>query len=179
MKIQKSQLKALIKECLVEILAEGLGSNLTEAVVAAPRGPRNRDAEPLPGQQFAPRGYADPNAGRRRALDETRFVPQQRQAPPPPPVQAAVSNLTRDPIMAAIFADTAQTTLVEQNNGVAGVAGGDRAAQAAARVDPTQLFSETQIDKWNEAAFKPVRPGGGLLGPSLPPDFLNDLLKGE
>lgn len=174
MKIQKSQLKAIIKECLVEILAEGLGNNLTEAV-AAPRGPRNRDAEPLPGQNLASRApYADPNAGCRRALDEIRVQPHHASSPQ---VAQAVSHLTRDPVMAAIFADTAQTTLVEQNSGAQGV-GGDRAAQAAARVDPTQMFDEAQIDKWNEAAFKPARPGGGLLGGGLPPDFLQDLLKG-
>lgn len=77
--------------------------------------------------------------------------------------------------MAAIFADTAQTTLIEQNNGVRA---GDAASQAAAKVDPTQLFDEAQIDKWNEAAFKPSRPGG-LLGGGLSADFLNDLLKGD
>lgn len=173
MKIGKSELKALIKECLVEILAEGLGPNLVEAAAATPRAreSRNRDNEPLSRARFAPT-QADPFAGRKRALDETRFV---QQAPPSPaPIPANVSALTRDPIMAAIFADTAQTTLVEQNNNVRP---GDMASQAAARVDPTQMFDEAQIDKWNEAAFKPARPGG-LLGPSLPADFLNDLLKG-
>lgn len=173
MKIGKSELKALIKECLVEILAEGLGSNIAEAVVSKPRGPRNRDSEPVPGvQRSAPRASADPYAGRRRALDETRYAPVPQKAPAPVP--ANVAALTRDPIMAAIFADTAQTTLIEQQNNVRP---GDMAAQAASRVDPTQLFDEQQIDKWNEAAFKPARPGG-LLGPSLPADFLNDLLKG-
>lgn len=175
MKIGKNELKALIKECLVELLAEGLGSNLNEAVAASPRasgGPRNRDVEPLPGQRPAPRGHVDSLAARRRALDEIRVAPQQT---PPPPVQQAVSALTRDPIMAAIFADTAQTTLVEQNSGAR--PGGDRAAQAIANVDPTSMFDEAQIDKWNEAAFKPTRPTG-LMGGALPPDFLQDLLKG-
>jgi len=79
--------------------------------------------------------------------------------------------------MAAIFADTAQTTLVEQSRGVQ--PGGDRAAQAAAQVEPTQLFDEAQIDRWNEAAFKPTRPGAMLGGSALPPDFLNELLKGD
>lgn len=168
MKIGKSQLKALIKECLVEILAEGLGNNITEAATAAPRGPRNRDAEPLPGQRAPSRMPTDPFAGRRRAADVVSYAPQ--HAPPPPP-PAAVSTLTRDPIMAAIFADTAQTTLVEQARGVAP---GDVATQAAARIDPTQMFDEAQIDRWNEAAFKPARPS---FSSGLPADFLNDLLK--
>ncbi len=177
MKIGKSELKALIKECLVELLAEGLGSNITEAAHAKPRGPRNRDAEPLPGQQRTTRPVVDPFAGRKRALDETRVGPAPVQHRAPAPIPAAVSALTRDPVMAAIFADTAQTTLIEQNNGVRA---GDAASQAAAKADPTQLFDEAQIDKWNEAAFKPARPGGGgLLGGGLSADFLNDLLKGS
>ena len=175
MKIQKSQLKALIKECLVEILAEGLGGTITEAVNVS-RGPRNRDAEPLPGQRPAMRPAVDPYAGRRRALDETRVAPPHYapQYTPPPSAPANVNALTRDPVMAAIFADTAATTLVEQARGVAA---GDVASQAAARVDPTQMFDEAQIDRWNEAAFKPARPTG-MLGGTLPPDFLNELLKG-
>lgn len=176
MKIGKSELKALIKECLVEILAEGLGSNLNEAVAAKPRGSRNRDAEPVPGQMRAARTVVEAPRRRNPALDE-RVVPAPMRKPAPAPIPANVAALTRDPVMAAIFADTAQTTLVEQQNGVR--PGQDMAAQAAARVEPTQLFDEEQIDRWNEAAFKPARPGG-LLGPSLPVDFLlNDLLKGS
>ncbi len=172
MKIGKSELKALIKECLVELLAEGLGSNLVESVNVKHHGPRNRDGEPVPGQmRVAARSIVDPLAGRRRALDETRVAPIPQKTPTSIP--ANVAALTRDPVMAAIFADTAQTTLVEQANSRPG----DAASQAASRVDPTQLFDEKQIDKWNEAAFKPARPGG-LLSPTLPADFLNDLLKG-
>ncbi len=170
MKIGKSDLKALIKECLVEILAEGLGSTITEAAQAQPRGPRNRDAEPLPGRRPAPRAYNDPFAGRKRALDEIRVgQPQAPQHAPPP---ANIAALTRDPIMAAIFADTAATTLVEQNNGVRQ---GDAASQAAARMAPEQMFDEAQIDRWNEAAFKPAGP---VIG-GLPPGFIHDLLKGD
>jgi hypothetical protein len=174
-KIGKSELKALIKECLVEILAEGLGSSITETTQVSPvegrtaARLRNRDAEPLPGQRVTRHAPIDPFVGRRKALDEIRVnqTPSHRS---PQPLPANISALTRDPIMAAIFADTAQTTLVEQNNGARQ---GDAASQAAARLAPEQLFDETQIDKWNEAAFKPARPVG------LPMDFVQDLLKGS
>lgn len=74
--------------------------------------------------------------------------------------------------MAAIFADTAQTTLQEQARGVPL---GDQAAQAASQVAPEQMFDEATMDKWNAAAFQTSRPGP--IG--LPPDFINDLLKGD
>ncbi len=169
MKIGKQALKALIKECLVEILAEGLGSNLTESVRAAQRqaGPRNRDAEPLPGARVAPR-QQQTTQPRASHLDES-VVPHRMSAPVVP---AAIAAITRDPVMAAIFADTAQTTLVEQARGVMA---GDVASQAAARVAPEQMFDEATIDKWNQAAFRADRPGPT----GLPADFIHDLLKGD
>ncbi len=173
MKIGKQELKALIKECLVELLAEGLGSNLIESVKAAPRhvtpptGTRNRDVEPLPN---ASRRTLPPQAVRHATLDE-RVTPRNtavtRTVIPP-----AVQAITRDPIMAAIFADTAQTTLVEQARGTMP---GDVASQAAARVAPEQMFDEATIDKWNQAAFRADRPGPT----GLPADFIHDLLKGD
>ena len=173
MKINKSDLKAIIKECLVELLAEGLGSNLTESVQAAPRSlarpqSRNRDAEPLPGVRQAQRPqYQQP--AQKSYLDE-RVQPQARGRVPAVP--AEIAAITRDPIMAAIFADTANTTLQEQARGVMP---GDTAAQAAARAAPEQMFDEAQIDKWNQAAFQSSRPGPT----ALPADFLHDLLKGD
>ena len=172
MKINKSDLKAIIKECLVELLAEGLGSNLTESVQVTPRSLssaprlRNRDAEPLPGVRAVPR-MQQPT--QKSYLDE-RVHPQARTRAPAVPVEIAA--ITRDPIMAAIFADTANTTLQEQARGVMP---GDTAAQAAARAAPEQMFDEAQIDKWNQAAFQSSRPGPS----ALPADFLHDLLKGD
>jgi len=167
LKIGRPALKAIIKECLVEILAEGLGSNLTESVKVAPRssGSRNRDDEPLPGQRSAPRSQQA--APRQSQLDE-RVAPRRAQAHVP----AEISAITRDPVMAAIFADTAQTTLQEQARGVMP---GDAAAQAAAKATPDQMFDEATVDKWNQAAFGSTRPGPA----ALPASFIQDLLKDE
>lgn len=74
--------------------------------------------------------------------------------------------------MAAIFADTAQTTLVEQNRGVVP---GDVATQAMAQADPMSIFGEDNIDKWNAAAFAPARPGAI----SLPRSVIDSIIKGE
>jgi len=167
-KIGKQELKALIKECLVELLAEGLGSNLTESVKSVSRqvGPRNRDAEPLPGSM---RPQQNTVQRQRSPLDE-RVIP--RRTPGPPPIPAEISAITRDPVMAAIFADTAQTTLQEQARGVMP---GDMAAQAAARAAPEQMFDEATMDKWNKAAFQTSRPGPT----GVPQSFIQDLLKGD
>ena len=161
MKIGKSELKALIKECLVELLAEGLGSNLTESVKAAARssGPRNRDEEPLPGMRVAPRSQ---QASSRQAQLDERVAP--RRAPAPMAVSPEISAITRDPVMAAIFADTAQTTLREQaSRGHSGpsrsgqdsdgayVSGGDAAGLVVSQHAPEELFEGA--DRWARAAF--------------------------
>ncbi len=158
----------------MEILAEGLGSTLSEAAkVAPPRrqasGPRDWANEPLPGAL-----HRDVHAARRRALDEVRvepFRPAPSVAPPrtliPSPAPPHVSHLTKDPVMAAIFADTAATTLVNQDNNIQP---GDAAAQAAARIDPVAAFPEEQVEAWNRAAFAPAKPT------ALPPGFVRSLL---
>lgn len=167
-KIQKSDLKAIIKECLVEILSEGLGSTISEGVARRPAsaGPRNRDAEPLPGRPFM---TAPPR--QRSHLDERAPTRQ----PAPQAIPPAIAAITRDPILASILADTAQTTLVEQSQGVVL---GDAATQKAARLEPAQMFDEATLDSWNRAAFRPSGPGA-VSQPALPVDFIHDLLKGD
>ena len=93
-KLTKTQLKSIVKECLVEILSEGLASN-AEIMVEAREKPRTarkkqvRRKEPV----------------RNSSLDATTFnrAAEQRAA-----------AITDDPIMQSILADTAKTTLQEQ-----------------------------------------------------------------
>lgn len=162
MKITKSELKALVKECLVEILNEGLSSpaRKTSAVAREGRAFRDRDAEPLP-HMAAARASAspDPAAVRRRTMDLVEHSPKRQELPSrTAPVSKQFGQITRDPMMAAIFADTAATTLVEQSS-TTPAAGGDAAARAAASLDPTDLFGDDKMDAWNRAAFAPSRPG--------------------
>lgn len=144
----------------MEILAEGIGPSLNEAVRVAPRqvGPRDRANEPLPGRA-APR-FAAP-----RRLD-----PLDERVAPRLPAPVVPKELAKDPVMAAIFADTARTTLLEQSRQVVP---GDAAQNAAARIDPAAAFGEENLDRWNKAAFgAPARPG-------LPADFLSELTRGD
>lgn len=87
-------------------------------------------------------------------------------------VSQVVANAAPNPLMAAIFADTANTTFAAQESPGAGVVG-DAATKATAAADPMSMFGEDKIDAWNRAAFAPTKPG--LLASPL----ALDLLKGE
>ena len=90
-KLSRSALKGIVKECLVEILSEGIGS--TEASI-------NETVNRKP-----PKRSRGTRKNQRSPLDTVTFDNK---------VNEAVSDLTDDPIMASIFADTAKTTLQEQ-----------------------------------------------------------------
>ena len=138
-KLNKSALKEIIKECLVEILSEGLG---------APSGEQLYESIDRARQKKKQRSKT---ARRRPALDSVKF--NQR-------VDESVSSITSDPVMASIFKDTAKTTLQEQMNSNSGAPGhldqiaasGDAAAKAVSKSDPTQIFGESSRN-WATLAF--------------------------
>ncbi len=88
-KLRRGELKQIVKECLVEILAEGLESSQSSLVesreVRAPARPRRQSAKDLV-----------ENPGFERAVARN------------------VSSLTDDPMMAALFEDTARGTYQDQ-----------------------------------------------------------------
>lgn len=92
-KLTKNQLKSIVKECLVEILSEGLASSGDIMVEATTQKPTRTN-------RAAPK-----KVKRNPALDEAKFnnAAEQRAA-----------ALTDDPIMRSILADTAKSTLQEQ-----------------------------------------------------------------
>ena len=136
MKLNRSSLKSLVKECLVEILSEGLSETSSMMVESAPK------------RKKATRKKAP--AARRPALDTVKFDNA---------VENSVQHLTQDPVMSSIFADTARTTLQEQlsEDGRAGhgaqvFAHGDPAAKAVASADPQDLFGGASAN-WAALAF--------------------------
>jgi len=171
MKINREDLKTIVKECLIELLHEGLGASSAPSAVSEQRNARarNRDLEPLPGQvSRRPVSNVDPAAVRRRSMDLIEHArpqfsqvvqeAQQQRQPQSSALNALVAAAAPNPMMAAIFADTAQTTFAAQESpGAATV--GDPAAKAAAAADPSSLFGEDKIDVWNRAAFAPSQPG--------------------
>ena len=137
-KVKRSVLKEIVKECLLEILFEGIDSE-----------PGYDEEEPIR-EARQPRRASRPSSrgNLAAAVQET-----QRNRPVPKRVREdrtreAVSELTDDPMMASIFADTAQTTLQEQVEGRK-----PNADNAAAVVDNAQDMSDIFEGAGNWAAI--------------------------
>lgn len=98
--MNRNDLKGLVKECLLEILMEGVGGSrdMREAVV-----PQKKSSQPTP----------------RKASDLISYAPKQAQAARPPTPQRAINKeqfrdlASGNDVMASIFADTAASGLVE------------------------------------------------------------------
>ena len=141
-KVKRSVLKQLIKECLVEILVEGISadSNIANALVEA--------ATPQPSSKNN-KGYkreVERINSQRKKLDGIRVNDLNEQI---------INNVTEDPMMADIFRDTAQTTLQEQgmsnNARDARRVPADAASQAVANNDLEDLFEGA--GNWAALAF--------------------------
>ena len=127
-KLSRNQLKGIVKECLIELLAEGL---LNESSPAPRKKKRTSTPDLMNTDSSLPNGSFDDN------------------------ITSAVNELTNDPLMTSIFNDTARTTLQEQMGAErAGpmVAGGDHATRTVASHDPDELFGEA-ADRWASLAF--------------------------
>jgi hypothetical protein len=83
-KLKRSALKSVVKECLLEILSEGI--NTQQVTNLQPKS----------------------NEAAHQELDETNQIVQT------PTMKDAIAGITSDPILASVLNDTAQTTLVEQ-----------------------------------------------------------------
>ena len=130
-KLSREKLKTIVKECLVEILSEGLDTPGDRLVESSPRRRPKKKREPV---------------NQRPALDKISFGRK---------VQQTVGSLTDDPLMASIFADTAAGTLQEQISaeGRGGFIGqGDAASRTMAENDPTDVFGEA-AGNWAALAF--------------------------
>jgi len=93
-KVKRSVLKEIVKECLLEILFEGIDSESGYEEEEPIREARTQRRASRPSQKSK--------------------QPQKSKKLKSEHIEHAVSSLTTDPTMAAIYADTAQTTLQEQ-----------------------------------------------------------------
>ena len=137
-KVTKSLLKSIVKECLVEILSEGLAS---DASLALNESAFERDQRPKAKKK--PR-----TTPRRPALDSIQYNNR---------VTEQVNSLTSDPVMSEIFRDTANTTLLEQvDTKKGGYVPADGAARMAHDNNPEDMF--TGAGNWAALAFSdPVK----------------------
>jgi len=126
MKLNKDILKTVVKECLLEILSEGI----------------NTSAEKSKQDVFSAINESK-KSKRRKTADLVRFENN---------VKSTANSLTDDPVLSSIFEDTAKTTLQEQINSPDTIVAGDRASYAAATNDPADLFGES-AGKWASLAF--------------------------
>lgn len=97
--MNRSELKSIIKECLIEILQESGGSSSLKE-----------------GTRRTGRTESEVHAASNSSARLTRFTPKQAAAPKrsdlrTTPTSPNVASLTSDPVMASILADTANTTL--------------------------------------------------------------------
>ena len=168
-KINKKLLKSIVKECLVEILAEGLVQGSGTAVEKK----RSLSETVKNTGKVLGRQKLDPNLGklneaqmhslqkRGSYLDQISFeqksdVNQSEQAQSR--ASQLIAGVTKDPIMTEIFADTAASTLQRQGAAESGRGRTSQPADEAARIvessDPMELFGSS-AGKWAQMAFAP------------------------
>jgi hypothetical protein len=140
-KVKRSVLKQLIKECLVEILIEGIDSEpginaLAEAARPRPTSRRNPEME---------------------RIQKSRDVLDSKKVNPKTVNENVINSVTSDPVMADILRDTASTTLKSQGlantaHGHPGQQSADPVVQAVASAELDQLFEGSQ--NWAHLAFE-------------------------
>ena len=164
MKLDKRTLKGIVKECLIEILAEGLvnpGNRQSSIKRQALKEDINRHRRTLKETSFEPIDEATPdkrkNTKRLSYLDKISFGAKEKDSVNygQKVVESVSPKLAKDPIMMDILADTAQTTLQEQfsaesRRGISAPA--DAAAKIVSENDPAELFGEAS-QKWATLAF--------------------------
>ena len=164
----RNVIKSLVKECLIEILAEGLISNNSATLKEARemKGSLYEANERLIREERVSTDATTPRsktttARRKSYLDSiTAGVNSARnESNSSDLIKEKVSSLTQDPVMSDIFADTAMTTLREQkengrNSGPSVAAQGDSAAKLVDQSLPEDLFGGS-ASKWANLAFAP------------------------
>ena len=167
----KAALKTIVKECLIEILAEGLVGNKKQATLRETRelrGAMQESYEQIPRRSISETSLRQPtqitnsrkpNTRRNSYLDNIKMGIDNANINEKQQLQQKVSHITKDPIMSDILADTAMTTLREQKEG-SRPAGpsvsmqGDQAAKIVDNSAPEELFGES-ASKWANLAFSP------------------------
>jgi len=154
-KFTRDQLKDLVKECLVEILSEGLAP---PAARTAHTGDMSHLVEERQASRVAPGPRRNPMPPRSQspALNSTVFnsahakrTAQSSPQPRRPAIADSVGQITSDPILSQILADTASTTLQEQIDAEASRPGSPSLQESVG--SPMDLFDGAQ--NWATLAF--------------------------
>ena len=134
-KITRNALKEVIKECLIEILAEGITPGATgKNTLSRKSTPNKKRAAPS------------------KVTKSPKESPELNSA-----ITKTTSALTSDPVMAAIFEDTARTTLQEQREGPGGASVmTSLEGQNTTDASPEDLFEGSS--NWAKLAFTEKKP---------------------
>ena len=127
MKMTRSKLKGIVKECLVEILSEGIG---TDRELSSTK--QNSLAKKRLQRESHLREEKERLKAHRDRLETS--------------IESTVSNLTENSVMRDILADTARTTLQEQMNHDRGPGG------SSPGINLDNIFSESS-QVWSQLAF--------------------------
>jgi len=163
-RLSRSELKNIVKECLVEILSEGLSSSpstLKESINRTAASNPNRRSKKSLASLDSGRQSSKTSEGRRPSyLDSISFAnneeAQVQQEQKTPNVS---TNITGDPILNELLADTAMSTLQEQASAERGRGmvstskGADQAAMIVSQNNPEDLFGDENAGKWATLAF--------------------------
>ena len=151
-KLTKKVIKSIVKECLVEILSEGMGNTELNESSSYMRERKPREKSASNRDDYT----------RRMGLDKIEFGKQESKNPNfEKNVRESASSMTSDPVLSSILADTAMTTLQEQlgaeSSGPGGVSipssrSGDTAERIVASSNPEEIFGES-ASKWAQLAF--------------------------
>lgn len=168
MKLSKDDLKEIVKECLVEILSEGLNGN--KSIVESRS---SRSANQVSSRQMTPSlaGKAAASAAQQQRssmYDKMSFMPQKEQVQKAAATQrkinplSMVKDITSDPVLAGVLAETASSgqhlSMGERSSNAQPsheeqvMSSGDAAAKRMMMSDPTELFGES-ANMWSTLAF--------------------------
>ena len=157
MKLSRDDLKNIVKECLVEILSEGLAQSAVQIN-------ENRSAPRATTQ------VAQKQPIRSSVADKIAFLPKAQEATPaqrrPIVDKNAIRAATTDPMLQEMLADTAMrgTAIVDESRNSSSMhesaiaVQGDVAAKKMLRSDPTDIFGEAS-SKWATLAFAEKKIG--------------------
>jgi len=157
MKLSRDDLKGIVKECLVEILSEGLTST-TQALA------ESRKASLKGETHVAGRQAQNPRAA---MADRMSFLPKSAT-----PTQRnlidrnSINAASHDPIIQEMLADTAlrgtqiveETRMSANDHQVMVESSGDAAAKTMLRSDPADVFGDMS-SKWATLAFSEKKVG--------------------
>lgn len=145
MALTRNELKEIIKECILEVMLDGLRSGEQERAPQMSEGLKKQPASHVGKKHLDSITFS---AGASKVADQA-----QGRRPPPPVSQELVSSFPKEQrnVMQQIFEDTARNTLPAQMTAERNPAAAMSQMQVTADVDPMSLFDGAS--NWADLAF--------------------------